>query len=203
MKLKKHMEWFIKHKKIFEIGGWIVFLAIVLFCWKSGIFSDADKLENLLEKSGVLAPVIFIVVQAVQVVVPILPGSIGCVFGVIFFGAFWGFVYNYIGICIGSVCAFVLARRYGTMFVRNMTGSKFYDKYQKFLEQENRFEKLFALLIFLPVAPDDFLCYLAGVSRMRLSKFTTIILLGKPAAIFLYSMGLHQVLKYAVTTFVA
>jgi len=203
MKLKKQMEWITKHKKIFEIIGWIIFLLFVVVGWKKGIFSDTQKLEALLDESGFWSPVIFIIVQAVQVVVPILPGSIGCVFGVVFFGAFWGFVYNYIGICIGSVCAFILARRYGTMFVRNMTGSKFYDKYQKFLEQENRFEKLFALLIFLPVAPDDFLCYLAGVSRMRFSKFTTIILLGKPAAILLYSMGLYQVMQYAVNVFVA
>ena len=57
---------------------------------------------------------------------------------------------------------------------------------------------MYALLIFLPVAPDDFLCYLAGVSRMRLTRFTTIILLGKPAAILMYSMGLHQVLRMAM-----
>ena len=98
----------------------------------------------------------------------------------------------------GSVCAFLLARKYGMMFVQNMTGSKFYNKYQHFLEKENQFEKMFALLIFLPVAPDDFLCYLAGVSRMRLTRFTTIILLGKPAAILMYSMGLHQVLRMAM-----
>ena len=72
-----------------------------------------------------------------------------------------------------------------------------YDKYSKYLEMENRFEKIFALLIFLPVAPDDFLCYLAGISKMDLKKFVTIILLGKPAAIFLYSMGLNTVLQKA------
>lgn len=201
--MKKQMEWIVQHKRIFELTGWLLFILLVLWGWKQGIFSDTEKLETLLKKSGVLAPLIFIIVQAVQVVIPILPGAVGCVFGVVFFGSLWGFILNYTGICIGSVCAFILARRYGTMFVRNMTGSGFYDKYQKFLDQENRFEKLFALLIFLPVAPDDFLCYLAGVSRMTLPRFTTIILLGKPAAIFLYSMGLHQILQYAVTNFIA
>lgn len=199
--MKKRMEWMIRHKRILEAAGWILFFLFVFWGWKEGIFSDTEKLEDFLKRSGVMAPFIFIIVQAVQVVVPILPGAIGCVFGVVFFGSVWGFVLNYTGICIGSVCAFVLARRYGTMFVRNMTGSKFYDKYQKFLKQEKRFEKLFALLIFLPVAPDDFLCYLAGVSRITFQKFTVIILLGKPAAIFLYSMGLHQLLQYAVTNF--
>ncbi|MCI5806200.1 MAG: TVP38/TMEM64 family protein [Clostridium sp.] len=192
------MDWFVKHKKWFEITGWILFAVGVVWAWGAGLFTDTEKLQALLEKSGILAPLLFVIVQAVQVVIPIMPGAIGCVFGVVFFGAFWGFVFNYIGICIGSVCAFLLARKYGMMFVQNMTGSKFYNKYQHFLEKENQFEKMFALLIFLPVAPDDFLCYLAGVSRMRLTRFTTIILLGKPAAILMYSMGLHQVLRMAM-----
>lgn len=192
------MDWIVKHKKWFEITGWILFAVGVVWAWRAGLFTDTEKLQALLEKSGILAPLLFVIVQAVQVVIPIMPGAIGCVFGVVFFGAFWGFVFNYIGICIGSVCAFLLARKYGMMFVQNMTGSKFYNKYQHFLEKENQFEKMFALLIFLPVAPDDFLCYLAGVSRMRLTRFTTIILLGKPAAIFMYSMGLHQVLRMAM-----
>lgn len=193
------MDWIVKHKKWFEITGWILFAVGVVWAWRAGLFTDTEKLQALLEKSGMLAPLLFVIVQAVQVVIPIMPGAIGCVFGVVFFGAFWGFVFNYIGICIGSVCAFLLARKYGMMFVQNMTGSKFYNKYQHFLEKENQFEKMFALLIFLPVAPDDFLCYLAGVSRMRLTRFTTIILLGKPAAIFLYSMGLHQAIQMAMT----
>lgn len=193
------MDWIVKNKKWFEITGWILFAVGVVWAWRAGLFTDTEKLQALLEKSGILAPLLFVIVQAVQVVIPIMPGAIGCVFGVVFFGAFWGFVFNYIGICIGSVCAFLLARKYGMMFVQNMTGSKFYNKYQHFLEKENQFEKMFALLIFLPVAPDDFLCYLAGVSRMRLTRFTTIILLGKPAAIFMYSMGLHQVIQMAMT----
>lgn len=193
------MDWIVRHKKGFEIAGWIAFVVVVIYAWHQGYLTDTAKLQALLDRCGILAPLVFMLVQAIQVVIPILPGAVGCVFGVVFFGPLWGFIYNYVGICIGSVCAFLLARKYGMLFVRNMTGSKFYDKYQHFLEKENQFEKMFALLIFLPVAPDDFLCYLAGVSRMRLVRFTTIILLGKPAAIFLYSMGLHQAIQMAMT----
>jgi len=71
-------------------------------------------------------------------------------------------------------------------------------KYDSWTSEKNRFAKLFAIAIFLPVAPDDFLCYLAGTTEMRLSKFTLIILLGKPFSIALYSCGLTQILS-AVT----
>lgn len=60
---------------------------------------------------------------------------------------------------------------------------------------------LFAAAIFFPVAPDDFLCYLAGTTPMRLGRFTSIILLGKPASIALYSLGLNVVFQQAAALF--
>jgi len=182
-------------KNIILILCTIALVIGTVYGYSTGIFTDQNKMDTFLSQSGIMAPLLFILIQAVQVVVPILPGAVGCLFGVIFFGTIKGFVFNYIGICIGSILAFLLARNFGQEFVRKMTSKKFFEKYNKYLMKENQFEKIFALLIFLPVAPDDFLCYLAGISRMSLKKFTTIILLGKPAAIMLYSLGLNQVFQ--------
>ena len=54
---------------------------------------------------------------------------------------------------------------------------------------------LFFWSIFLPIAPDDFLCYLAGTTTMTWKRYTAIILLGKPFNIALYSMGLVALWK--------
>ena len=185
------------YKKILLIVCTAITVVLTVIGYKKGIFTDETQMELFLNSCGVFAPLFFVFIQAVQVIVPILPGAVGCVYGVMFWGPLKGFIFNYIGICIGSIGAFLIARRFGQRLVIQMTGEKFYDKYSKYLEMENRFEKIFALLIFLPVAPDDFLCYLAGISKMDLKKFVTIILLGKPAAIFLYSMGLNTVLQKA------
>lgn len=111
----------------------------------------------------------------------------------------WGFVYNYIGISIGSILAFLLSKYYGKPFVRGMIGDKNYDKYIGWLNKGKGFDKAFALAIFFPVAPDDLLCYIAGLTKMSLRKFAAIIFLGKPGSIFLYSLGLTgimELLKY-------
>ena len=185
------------YKKILLIVCTAITVVLTVIGYKKGIFTDETQMELFLNSCGIFAPLFFVFIQAVQVIIPILPGAVGCVYGVMFWGPLKGFILNYIGICIGSIGAFLIARRFGQRLVIQMTGEKFYDKYSKYLEIENRFEKIFALLIFLPVAPDDFLCYLAGISKMDLKKFVTIILLGKPAAIFLYSMGLNTVLQKA------
>ena len=97
--------------------------------------------------------------------------------------------------------AFLIARAYGREFVRRVTSEKFYNKYSPFMNSR-KFTILFALLIFSPVAPDDFLCYLAGITDMKLSKFTIIILLGKPLAIFMYSFALTKFYTYLITLYV-
>ncbi len=185
------------YKKILLIVCTAITVVLTVIGYKKGIFTNETQMELFLNSCGIFAPLFFVFIQAVQVIIPILPGAVGCVYGVMFWGPLKGFIFNYIGICIGSIGAFLIARRFGQRLVIQMTGEKFYDKYSKYLDMENRFEKIFALLIFLPVAPDDFLCYLAGISKMDLKKFVTIILLGKPAAIFLYSMGLNTVLQKA------
>ena len=54
-----------------------------------------------------------------------------------------------------------------------------------------KFHKWFAVCIFLPFAPDDLLCYLAGLTRMSYRKFMLIILLGKPFGVTMYSLALY------------
>lgn len=168
------------------------------FIWygvQNRIFVSKEALELFLQNCGAWAPVLFVLIQIVQVVIPILPGAIGCLGGVLIFGPFWGFVYNYVGICIGSILAFLLSKQYGRPFVRNIIGEKNYDKYIGWLNKGSGFDKAFALAIFFPVAPDDLLCYMAGLTKMRLKRFTAIILLGKPASIFLYSLGLTSIME--------
>ena len=114
--------------------------------------------------------------------------------GVIAFGPIWGFIYNYIGICAGSIIAFLLARKYGRTFVQAVTNEKQFTKYENWMERGNKFDWLFGIAIFLPVAPDDLLCYLAGLTKMKLRRFTWIILLGKPLALWLYSMGVTSII---------
>ena len=182
----------------YAIGRW-TFTAIgllgctlfVVYGVQTQLFTSQDALEHFLAAWGVLAPLLFIAIQAVQVIVPIIPGGISCLGGVLIFGPFYGFIYNYVGICIGSIAAFLIARYCGKDILLRIASEKTYDKYAGWLEEKGRFDKLFALAIFFPVAPDDFLCYLAGVTKMTLKKFVLIIVLGKPASIALYSLGLH------------
>lgn len=179
-----------------SILGLALTVVLVLIGWKQGIFATQDTFAAFIQGLGWGSIPVFIVIQAIQVVIPILPAAVGCSVGVIVYGPVWGFVYNYVGICAGSIIAFLLARTYGLPLVKRLVAKKQFEKYSKFLECGKGFTRMFTIAIFAPVAPDDLLCYLAGLTPMSLKKFTLIILLGKPLAIFLYSAGLTALLTF-------
>lgn len=181
-------------------AGVTIFTVILSVCFavygfREGIFESQETIEAFIGKAGFWGPAIFMFIQAVQVVIPVLPGFITCIAGAALFGPLPGFLYSYIGMCIGSLIAFYISRKYGTAFVKKLVKPKTYDKYICWLEKGKKFDILFALAIFLPAAPDDVLCFIAGLTRMTWQKFTAIILLGKPFVIALYSLATAGVLS--------
>ncbi|MBK5201300.1 MAG: TVP38/TMEM64 family protein [Spirochaetaceae bacterium] len=177
------------YKTIYNGVILLLTIAFIMYGFKTNLFSSQLVIESFLKRFGILAPFVLVLIQAFQVVFPILPGGIGLLVGVLIFGPLQGFIYNYIGICIGSIMAFLLSKKYGTYLIEKLFSNKLKDKYKSWTSNKN-FEKLFTIAIFMPVAPDDFLCYLAGTSSMKLSRFSTIIFLGKPLAIAAYTFGL-------------
>ena len=173
--------------------GFALCLLVALWGWQTGVLTSQERLQALVASCGMAGALLFTAFQAVQVVVPILPGGLGCLAGVLLFGPVWGFVYNYVGICIGSLLAFAVARNCGKPLLSLLFSEKTIQRYSHWAEEKDRFARLFALAICLPVAPDDFLCYLAGTTEMSWGRYTAIILLGKPFAIALYSLGLTLV----------
>ncbi len=181
-----------------SMAGFLVCIAVAVWGWHSGVLTSQERLQALVSSLGLAGMLLFVAFQAVQVVVPVLPGGLGCLVGVILFGPVWGFVYNYVGICLGSLMAFGVARNCGKPLLSLLFSEKTIQKYSHWAEERNRFARLFALAIFLPVAPDDFLCYLAGTTDMSWRRYTAIILLGKPFAIALYSLGLTVIWQHIV-----
>jgi uncharacterized membrane protein YdjX (TVP38/TMEM64 family) len=87
----------------------------------------------------------------------------------------------------------MLARHYGRRFIALIFPEKTMAKYQHYLDGGKKFDRLFTVAILMPVAPDDLLCMLAGLTKMSFKKFATIIVLCKPWTILAYSVGLDTI----------
>ncbi|WP_125608444.1 VTT domain-containing protein [Lapidilactobacillus bayanensis] len=170
----------------------VAMIGLAIYWYRLGIFRSQATLNQYIDQRHVIGPVIFILIQIIQVVIPIIPGGISTGVGVILFGPINGFIYNYVGIVIGSFINFFLARRYGQNFILHMIPQKIFDKYtnQKRFRSQKAFDLFFALAIFLPVAPDDVLVMIAGLTKMTWAKFSAIIIFLKPFTIAAYSFAL-------------
>ena len=194
IKTKKPIPW----QKIGQYS--ILLLLVLLLIWlvKSfldGNFNSIESFQDYIQGFGIFGPLILIFVQLSQVVLPILPAVVGYAAGSLLFGWLGGFLCNYIGISIGSLLAFYLARRYGASFVRRHVSPAAYDKYYHWTQKKG-FLWFLILTIFLPVAPDDLICFLAGLTAISAKKFTIIILTLKPWCLLLYSLFFANLIQW-------
>lgn len=134
-------------------------------------------LRDRVAAAGPLAPVAFVLVQALQVVVAPVPGqALGAVGGYLF-GGVAGTVYSIIGVFLGSLVAFELARRFGRPFVERVVDPEALADFDGFVARHGRVGLFLAFL--LPTFPDDLLCVLAGVSEIRRTELLALVLVGR------------------------
>ena len=152
-----------------------IILLIVGYLYPSSFFSSQEQIREFIEPYGVLAPLMFILIQILQVVLtPISHYTIGLAGGFIF-GTWYGFILNWTGRVIGTLIAFYLGRNFGRNIVKNVVKPKTLRKYDRLFEKG---KLILFLMYFLPLFPDDELSYLAGFSSMKAKVFIPIMLLG-------------------------
>ncbi|WP_459848549.1 VTT domain-containing protein [Fusibacter bizertensis] len=181
----------IKVKKTLTVSLSILLLLSILFLLRGylkGYFQSTETLRSYLSTIGIAAPLVLIIIQTVQVIIPVLPGWLGCIVGAGMFGAAGGFWCNYIGISLGSIIAYFLARKYGVGLVEKMVSIERHQKFVEWVQKKKSYTVVLALAILLPLAPDDFLCYFSGLTQMSARKFIWIIILAKPWCILGYSL---------------
>ena len=166
----------------------IVILIVILKITLNNEFSSIEDFQAYIDRFGIAGPFFLTIFQAFQVVVPVLPGYLGCAAGAVAFGTEIGFICNYIGISAGSIISYFLARRYGLNIVNLMFSEKTYNKWRKKIEKSKSYERFLFIATLLPLFPNDFLCYFSGLIKMDRRKFIWIIILGKPWCILAYSI---------------
>ncbi len=126
-----------------------------------------------MESFGIWAPVYFVGLQIIQVVIFVIPGEIVQVAGGYLFGVVWGSTLSLIGIAVGALIDFGVARALGRRFVVDLFGPLRLEKIDGLLNSPKGLGALF-LLFLIPGLPKDSLCFVGGLSRIRLLPFLAI-----------------------------
>jgi len=151
-----------------------------------GIYSNSDQLSKFLQSLGPYSPAVFVLFQIFQVVAAPFPGELTGVAGGYVYGEMLGFLLSTLGLIIGSWIAFELASILGRPFVERFVRQEVLHKFD-FLTT-NTGAMICFLLFLIPGFPKDYLCYLLGLSRMKLSTFLIVTIVGRIPGTYLLSM---------------
>lgn len=159
-------------------------VSVGLILQKTGFFEviqDAESLQAYLERAGVWMPILYVILQFLQVVLLPIPSIVSTVAGIALFGPFQTTLYSFIGIMAGSLLAFYIGRKWGKKAVVWMVGEETLLKWQKKLKgKDNVF---LSVMFLLPLFPDDVLCFLAGLSSMTFRYFIIVVGISRILAI--------------------
>ena len=111
-----------------------------------------------------------------MVVAPI-PGAAIEFLGGYLFGTKAGFFYSMVGLVLGSLLAFGLARLFEKWAVEKLVSPKTMEKFNYLFSHEGA---IFSFLLYLiPGFPKDALCYILGLTPMHVGIFLVISTLGR------------------------
>lgn len=176
---------------VLPIVGVICFTGLVVYGYYKGIFHSVQSLQDFMKQFGEYAVLIFIFLQMLQVIVPILPGGISTLVGMLMFGSLPGLLYSYIGLMIGDVIVYWLARYYGKPFAQLILSKKRYLKFEKMLDQpEKGIKKLMIVTLLIPFAPDDLTCLVAGLADLPFKEYMKVLLIFKLWSVGTYGFAL-------------
>jgi uncharacterized membrane protein YdjX (TVP38/TMEM64 family) len=156
---------------------WLVLTDAPAYQFLVRLYVDKRFLKQTLREWGLLAPVIFIGLQALQVIIAPIPGELTGILGGYLFGQWVGLFYSTIGLTVGSVAAFAVGRWLGAHYVQRLVSPDAWRKMGFIVEAEGA---ILCFIIFLiPGLPKDMTCYLFGLSPMPFWIFALVSTLGR------------------------
>jgi len=138
---------------------------------------NPETLRAALHGWGVFAPLVFIGIQALQVLIAPIPGEFTGFLGGFVFGEWLGLGYSMLGLTAGSLLAFGVGRWLGAAFVKRLVSPAAWERLGFVVEAEGAILCFFLYLI--PGLPKDLLCYLFGLSPMPFWLFAVTSTLGR------------------------
>lgn len=146
------------------------------------------RLRDFILSFGAYSKVVFIALQAFQVVFAPVPGEVTGFLGGYLYGKVLGTILSTVGLAIGSIIAFEIARFFGTPLVKRVVKQEAMTRFDHFVT--HRGLQIAYILFVIPGFPKDSLCYLLGLTHMRRLDFVLMNVFGRlPGTLILCLQG--------------
>lgn len=134
-----------------------------------------EVINHKIKSFGKLAPLAFIGIEFIQIIVAFVPGAPVEVLGGVLFGEILGIIFCFIGILLGTVTVYNLVKRFGKPLVYKMFSEKKLEN-SRILNDEKKLTLIVFLLFLIPGTPKDLLTYIVPLTKINPYKFFFIAL---------------------------
>lgn len=150
--------------------------------------SDREGIARFVNGFGNGAPLVFMAVQVLQVILAPVPGEVTGFIGGYLFGTLPGFVYSSLALALGSWINFVIGRYLGRRFVRRWLRPAQMARFDRLFKRQGIVVML--ILFVFPGFPKDYLCLFLGITTIPMKIFLLIAAIGRmPGTLMLSLQG--------------
>ena len=155
------------------------------------LYQDKHFLKVTVKSWGWMGPFVFVLIQALQVIISPIPGEATGLAGGFLFGGGLGFLYSTVGLTAGTLACFGIGRWLGAAFVQRFVADHHLEKMGFIVEAEGAI--VCFILYLIPGFPKDIISYLFGVSPMPFWAFAVVSTLGRAPGTWILSAQGAQV----------
>lgn len=146
---------------------------------------DPVVVQRNISAFGAWAPLVFLLIQTVQVVVSPLPGHVLAMAGGLMFGTLEGTLLSILGGFLGSLIAFKLAQKFGRTLIEKLIGKTDFNFFDDFFEQKGPYAVF--LLRLMPMLSFDLVSYGMGLTKIKFKDYAFATLLGMIPGTLIYT----------------
>lgn len=164
-----------------------IILALIIFAPQIiELFRHRDQLRKTILDAGIWAPLAMIGFQILQILVAPLPGNVVSFVSGFIFGIFKGTIFSMIGVVIGSILTFLIARFLGRKILRYLISEEKLLKFDNYTLKQGPF--ILLLLLILPNPIGDGIFYLAGLTNIPLLFYLILVIISRIPSNFVNNM---------------
>lgn len=165
-------------KIFFVILTFATISAVLFLLLKAFNIADIQTLRNFISKSGNYAPIVYTIILALVLIifcfVPLLNTTLA-VLGVALFGAKIAFITNIIAVFISTSTLFLIGDKLGEKFASRLIGKQSLEETQNIIDHKSKF--WLPILFITPAIPDEAICLVAGMTKMKYLYLLVVSLL--------------------------
>ena len=161
--------------------------------------TDLELLQEIVNTTGVWGWVVFITIAvSITTLLCFVPMTSATFIGlsVVLFGPFKGFLISLISIFLSSSLMFLLGR-FGGKLASKLVGEESLNKARELIGMKSI--TLLPMMFLFPVFPDDALCVVVGMSKMRYWYFALIVFIFRGIGIASICLGINFISVSSLT----